>query len=242
MTGSQRSFTKGSAAPGPVPQGVVRLYSMRFCPYVERALLVLVAKGIKHEVININLLSKPDWYFEKNPLGLVPCIETSDGKIIFDSTIICDYLDEAYPGKKLTPADPYEKAQQKMLLEHFSGVANALYSILIANKKKEDVTELKAKAFEKFQKLEEALTKRNSPYFGGDAVSMIDYMIWPWIERFNIFDATDFLEKTPRFNAWHKLMLQDPTVKKTMLEPDVILGFYKLYCQDSIEAADYGLQ
>lgn len=37
----------GSAAPGPVPAGLIRLYSMRFCPYAQRARLVLRAKGIR---------------------------------------------------------------------------------------------------------------------------------------------------------------------------------------------------
>lgn len=37
----------GSAPPGPVPEGLIRVYSMRFCPFAERTRLVLKAKGIK---------------------------------------------------------------------------------------------------------------------------------------------------------------------------------------------------
>lgn len=37
----------GSAPPGPVPDGVLRVYSMRFCPFAQRTLLVLNAKGIR---------------------------------------------------------------------------------------------------------------------------------------------------------------------------------------------------
>lgn len=39
--------SSGSAAPGPVPEGVIRLYSMRFCPFAQRTRLVLRAKGIR---------------------------------------------------------------------------------------------------------------------------------------------------------------------------------------------------
>ncbi|CAJ0966584.1 unnamed protein product [Ranitomeya imitator] len=157
-----------------------------------------------HEIVNINLRSKPDWFFEKNPKGLVPTIETSDGKIIYESSIVCDYLDDAFPGKKLTPADPYEKAQQKILLEHFS----------------------------------ETLVKRNSPYIGGESLTMIDYMIWPWFEQFQM-DVREVLEKMPHINAWYKRMLKDPAVKKTFTEPEVFNGFFQIY--ESLDAADYGL-
>lgn len=75
-----------------------------------------------YEVININLKNKPDWLFEKNPFGIVPILETCKGQLIYESPITCDYLDEAFPGKKLMPSDPYERAFQKMVLEHFSKV------------------------------------------------------------------------------------------------------------------------
>lgn len=78
--------------------------------------------SFSHEVININLKNKPDWFFEKNPFGLVPVLENSKGQLIYESPITCEYLDEAFPGKKLMPSDPYERAFQKMLLEHFSKV------------------------------------------------------------------------------------------------------------------------
>lgn len=76
----------------------------------------------RHETININLKDKPDWFLEKNPLGLVPTLETPAGEVIYESPITCEYLDEVYPEKKLMPSSPYGKAQQKMMLEHFSKV------------------------------------------------------------------------------------------------------------------------
>ncbi|XP_063818075.1 glutathione S-transferase omega-1-like [Pseudophryne corroboree] len=248
MSGSQRSLGKGSDAMGPVPEGVIRLYSMRFCPYAQRVRIALIAKGIKHEIVNINTKNKPDWFFEKSPLGLVPALEMSDGNImaliprpIYESPIVCDYLDEAFPGIKLTPADPYTKAKQKILLEYFSMMTAVLYKILFARKNNENTTELKAQFAEKFTELEERFAQLKTPYFSGKSVSMIDYMIWTWFERFNIFDVKEYLEKTPHINAWINLMLQDPAVKATFTEPDVLTAFFNLYSQDNLEAVDYGL-
>ena len=37
----------------------------RFCPYAQRTMLTLLAKGVPFEVVNINLKNKPDWFVEK---------------------------------------------------------------------------------------------------------------------------------------------------------------------------------
>lgn len=76
----------------------------------------------RHEIININLRNKPDWYYTKHPFGQIPVLENSQCQLIYDSIIACEYLDDAYPGRKLFPHDPYERARQKMLLELFCKV------------------------------------------------------------------------------------------------------------------------
>ena len=153
---SSRSLGKGSAPPGPVPEGQIRVYSMRFCPFAQRTLMVLKAKGIRHEVININLKNKPEWFFEKNPLGLVPVLENSQGHLVTESVITCEYLDEAYPEKKLFPDDPYKKARQKMTLESFSKVPPLIASF-VRSKRKEDSPNLREALENEFKKLEEVL-------------------------------------------------------------------------------------
>ncbi|CAH2322424.1 glutathione S-transferase omega-1-like [Pelobates cultripes] len=241
MTGSQKSLGKGSPAPGPVPEGNLRLYSMRFCPFAQRARLVLSAKGIKHEVININLKSKPDWFLEKVPSGCVPAVELSNGVVIFESPIVCDFLDEAYPGKKLTPADPIKKAKEKMILEFYNGVTTLLYKIFGAQQEKKDVAELKTELLSKLQKLQQILIKKKTPYFGGESLTMIDYMLYPWFERFVVFGVEDIFSQTPELKKWYNLMLKDPAVKGTFTPPEVLQEFFKLYVQGNINAVDYGL-
>jgi glutathione S-transferase len=73
------------------------------------------------------LKRRPEWYLELNPLGSVPCIQHSDGRIVYESIIICEYLDAIYPDKKLIPSDPYERARQLMLVEAFQRVVALLF-------------------------------------------------------------------------------------------------------------------
>ncbi|EHH65004.1 hypothetical protein EGM_18343 [Macaca fascicularis] len=237
---SARSLGKGSAPPGPVPEGSIRVYSMRFCPFAERTLLVLKAKGIRHEVININLKNKPEWFFKKNPFGLVPVLENSQGQLIYESPITCEYLDEAYPGKKLLPDDPYEKACQKMILELFSKVPSLVGSF-IRSQNKEDYAGLKEEFRKEFTKLEEVLTNKKTTFFGGNSISMIDYLIWPWFERLEAMKLYECVDHTPKLKLWMAAMKEDPTVSALLTSGKDWQGFLELYLQNCPEACDYGL-
>ncbi|XP_036121494.1 glutathione S-transferase omega-2 isoform X2 [Molossus molossus] len=202
-----RALAKGSVPPGPVPEGLIRIYSMRFCPYAHRTRLVLWAKGIRHEVININLRNKPEWYYTKHPFGQIPVLENSKCQLIYESVIACEYLDDAYPGRKLYPYDPYERARQKMLLELF-------YKIL---------------------------SYQNTIFFGGDCISMIDYLFWPWFERLDVYGIADCVNHTPALRLWISAMKQDPTVCALLIDKNMFLGFLNLYFQNHPDAFDYGL-
>lgn len=83
----------------------------------------------RYDVVYINLTQKPEWFLEKNPIGKVPCIELEGGEILYESLIIAEYLDEAYPQNKLCPYSPFAKAKDKLLIERFNGVINNMYKV-----------------------------------------------------------------------------------------------------------------
>lgn len=237
---SARSLGKGSAPPGPVPEGQIRVYSMRFCPFAQRTLMVLKAKGIRHEIVNINLKNKPEWFFEKNPFGLVPVLENTQGHLVTESVITCEYLDEAYPEKKLFPDDPYEKACQKMTFELFSKVPSLVTSFIRA-KRKEDHPGIKEELKKEFSKLEEAMANKRTAFFGGNSLSMIDYLIWPWFQRLEALELNECIDHTPKLKLWMTAMQEDPVASSHFIDAKTYRDYLSLYLQDSPEACDYGL-
>lgn len=77
-------------------------------------------------------MEKPEWYLKKNPPGQVPALEwidenSKETRFIPESLVVSDFLDEKYPDSRLQPADPYQKAQQRVLVERFSGVSKASF-------------------------------------------------------------------------------------------------------------------
>src|SRR5262249_18999706 len=87
----------------------------------QRVRFVLNAKGLGFEEKKLDLLAgdqlKPD-YLKLNPNGVVPTLD-HDGRIIIDSSVIGEYLDEVFPGPaEFTPEDPVERAHMRTLM-HF---------------------------------------------------------------------------------------------------------------------------
>ena len=79
-------------------------------------------KTFRYETVNIHLRSKPEWFAKDiNPLGKVPTLQIDD-KIVYDSQICNEYIDEVYPGDESASRDPYQRAKDGMLLEHFPKV------------------------------------------------------------------------------------------------------------------------
>lgn len=157
---------------------------MHFCPFSQRVRLLLDAKQIPHHRIYIDLIDKPEWYREYSPLGKVPALQLTHlagQPTLVESLIIAAYLDEQYPQRPLYPTDPLQKALDKILIERFVPVVSAVYPVLTCNK------DAPADALENFESaldvFEQELTKRGTPYFGGQQIGIVDYMIWPWFER-----------------------------------------------------------
>ena len=61
------------------------------------------------------------WYLELNPNGVVPTL-VHDGAVIIDSSVIIEYLDEVFPERSLTPANPVERAHMRKWLRYFEEV------------------------------------------------------------------------------------------------------------------------
>jgi len=49
-------------------------------------------------------------------------MELGPGKYLYESLVVSDYLDETFPNNQLRPADPFQKAVDRMWVEEFSKV------------------------------------------------------------------------------------------------------------------------
>jgi glutathione S-transferase len=97
----------------------MKLYQTYTSPFPTRVRLVLYAKGLSPEIIeppgfHATTESKGD-YFTINPIGRVPALVTDDGRALPESEVICEYLEDAYPEPPTLPADPWGRAQVRLI-------------------------------------------------------------------------------------------------------------------------------
>ncbi len=111
---------------------MIRLYTTeREYPYgtlrstnASKVKVILEEKGLPYRVERLrpgDLGKKPAEMLAKHPLGKVPYIDDG-GLIVYDSTVINEYLEERYPAPPLLPPDPIARARARML-ENFGDEA-----------------------------------------------------------------------------------------------------------------------
>ncbi len=86
-------------------------------PYVRKVLACINLKGLDYQVDPITPFFGNDEYQRLSPLRRIPVLIDGDFSVS-DSSVICAYLEEAYPARSLLPADPRDRARARWLEEY----------------------------------------------------------------------------------------------------------------------------
>lgn len=75
-------------------------------PFVRKVMVTAHEAGIVDQIepVATNVWAKDTDIGTDNPVGKVPTLITDGGEILYDSSVICEYLDSLHDGKKLFPA------------------------------------------------------------------------------------------------------------------------------------------
>jgi glutathione S-transferase len=192
------------------------LISHKLCPYVQRAVIALTEKGVPFERIDIDLGNKPDWFLKISPLGKVPVlvVASGDGEVaLFESNVICEYIEDTQGGAKLHPQDPLKRAQHRAWMEFGSTILSELWGLETTGDPA--IFESKRKAVAaKFAQVEKTLAA--GPFFAGKDFSLVDAVFAPIFRYFDVFDeVTDLavFADTPKVRAWRAKLAERPSVR-----------------------------
>jgi len=184
----------------------------------DRVKIALAEKGLAWDGVTVSLAKKdqkrPE-HLRRNPYGKIPVID-DDGKILFESCIINEYLDEKYPNPPLMPKDPFLRGRGRILVDYALNYLHEPYWTLRGEMLKKESERNPAVMDEKrgtlrklLEYLEEALGDK--PYFLGD-FSLTDIAVIPRFLRMEAYGAMP-APALPKLNQWLDRMKERSSVQ-----------------------------
>mgnify|MGYP001571914586 CR=1 FL=1 len=99
---------------------MLELYTHPLSPCAQKVRIVLAEKNLAYVTHHIDLPKKenlkPD-YLKLNPLGVVPTL-VHELEPVIESSVICEYLDDAFPEKTLKPDSAIARAEMRLWMKH----------------------------------------------------------------------------------------------------------------------------
>jgi len=196
------------------------LVSHHLCPYVQRAAIALAEKGVAFERITVDLADKPAWFKSISPLGKVPLLRVArpggGEAVLFESAVICEYIEETQAGPALHPGDAIERAEHRAWIEFGSSILGDIYAI--ETTPDAALFEAKRQALvQKFARLEGVLGI--GPFFAGDRFSLVDAAFGPVFRYFDVFDSIadlGILAGKPKVASWRRALAERPSVRSAV--------------------------
>lgn len=206
--------------------GALLLHGYRYSVYVRIARLVLAEKGVAHERVEVNPFAAdvPGEYLALHPFGRVPAL-VHDDFVLYETGAITRYVDRAFPGPALQPADPKRLARMDQIV----GVVDSYaYWPLVRQVFVHDVMrphmgtagdpqelqkglDASARALDALETLAAA-----EPWLTGPDLSLADLHLGAMIAYFAQSPrGAALLAERPRLSAWWQRLKERPSVAAT---------------------------
>ena len=207
------------------------LVSHPLCPYVQRAAIARAEEGAAFERVTISLDERPAWFATLSPLGKVPLLRIArpDGTeaVLFESTAICEFIEETTPGPRLHPTDPVERARHRAWMEFGSAMLRDIW-VLETTPDPAAFDRARVATATKAARLEAALG--TGAFFAGPRFSLVDAVFGPVFRYFDVFDGiaeTGVFAGLPRLQAWRAALAARPSVRDAVTPdyPDRLHAF-----------------
>jgi glutathione S-transferase len=175
------------------------LYSFRRCPYAMRARMALAVSGVVYDIREVSLKSKPAAMLAVAPKGTVPVLVLPDGTVHDESVDIMRWA--------LNQNDPERWLASGEVVLELIAVNDGAFKFHLDRMKYAnrypgcDPGAHRVAAIQLLTQLEQRL--RKSTYLCGDASTVADVAIFPFVRQFAHADAAAFAaEPLPALQAW----------------------------------------
>lgn len=205
---------------------MLKLYHLDRSPFGWKVRLVMAEKNIPYEsIVPTNKNDDPE-FAKLNPFRLTPVLQLEDGRTIYESSVINEYLDEVFPDPRMLPEGPYERARIRILEDTSDqylyaavrGLRDALFiyepPLLVprpgVSPSDAAVVEARKRIEEQLGTFEEALG--HGPWFGGEDFSVADAaLVPPIVGSLETLGVLPDAKRFPRLAAWRDRVVVRPS-------------------------------
>lgn len=189
------------------------LYGASYSVYVRACRMTLAEKGVGYELVPVDVFAPggpPAEHFARQPFGKIPAFE-HDGFRLYETSAITRYVDEAFEGPPLQPADPRGRARMTQAI----GIADShVYPHLVwglyvprAEAAHAGRTADEAALAAHRPKAETCLAAlealADGPWLAGSALTLADLHAAPMLALFaRTPEGRDLIPRHPRLAAW----------------------------------------
>ncbi len=117
---------------------MIKLYTFPPSTNSRKVRIALLEKGLEFERINVDLTKReqknPD-YLKVHPFGQIPALD-DEGFVVYDSTVINEYLEDEYPYPALMPKDSEGRARARMMEDFRDSHFNPYFVHIIQESRK----------------------------------------------------------------------------------------------------------
>ncbi len=156
----------------------MNLFSDPHSLYSHRVRIVLAEKNVTCDVIDVDPLNLPEDVMDLNPYGTAPTLVDRD-LALYDSRIICEYLDERFPHPPLLPVDPVSRATSRLYMYRVEHDWYGLVDQILTGGK--GATKARKELKEGLTTVAPVLAAK--PFFMSDEFSLVDASISPLLWR-----------------------------------------------------------
>jgi glutathione S-transferase len=192
------------------------LYGASYSVYVRSARLALAEKGVDYDLVEVDVFAPdgpPAEHLARQPFGKIPAFE-HDGFRLYEAGAIIRYVDEAFPGPALQPADPRARARMNQVTSIIDSYAypNLVWGVFVervsgpARGRPTDVAKLAA-ALPKCETCLDALVALMGDFLAGAQLTLADLHAAPMFDYFlQTQDGAEMLARRPALAQWWQRM------------------------------------
>lgn len=210
------------------------LYQIPICPFSQRVAIQLTVKGrpdfLRFEVVDITAPRSPALLAKTRGTTALPILETDDGRIIKESLVILQYLEDCVPEPRVARRDPYERAVENMMVRMEGDFVTAGY-VLVMNQDPARREQLREAMLRQYARLDAFLVEHSPtgtflfPEFGwAEAVFTPFFMRFWFLEYYEDFELPTE-DRYARVRAWREACLAHPAAQQVTREEIVKLYY-----------------